>query len=131
MHPGEKQGKPLLGLDEPSLWYEAAAALPPLKADGAILTPEQLEERRAAAEEALANEAAAFENAIGEHLRYHLFQQPARNALRSQWQPPAAVSGCTCRDRKCSTRCKDLLEKIIGICRFREVAFYTFPLITS
>ncbi|CAL8467747.1 g7285 [Coccomyxa elongata] len=63
--PGEKQGKPLLGSSEPSLWYEAAAALPPLEADGATLSPEQLEERRSAAEHALANEAAAFENAIG------------------------------------------------------------------
>ncbi len=67
MHPhaGEKQGKPLLGSSEPSVWYEAAAALPPLEADGATLSPEQLEERRSAAEHALANEAAAFENAIG------------------------------------------------------------------
>lgn len=66
LHAGEKQGKPLLGSNEPSLWYEAAAALPPLQADGATLSPEQLEERRSAAEQALANEAAAFENTIGE-----------------------------------------------------------------
>lgn len=72
---GEKQGKALLGSDEPSLWYEAAAALPPLNADGATLSPEELEERRAAAEQALANEAAAIENAIGEQLQYHHFQQ--------------------------------------------------------
>ncbi len=65
-HAGEKQGKSLLGSNEPSLWYEAAAALPLLEADGSTLSPEQLEERRSTAEQALANEAAAFENAIGE-----------------------------------------------------------------
>lgn len=66
MRAGEKQGKPLLGSDEPSLWYEAAAALAQLKTDGPPLSPEQLEERRSAAEAALEREATAFENAIGE-----------------------------------------------------------------
>ncbi len=66
---GEKQGKSLLGADEPSLWYEAAAALPPLEASvQQPLSQDEVEERRLAAEDAMDGEAAAFEKAFGELL---------------------------------------------------------------
>ena len=57
----------MLGADEPALWYEALAALPPLPDAGsaAPLTPEQVEARRAVAEQAMEAEAAAFEQAFG------------------------------------------------------------------
>ena len=64
---GEKQGKSLLGANEPSLWYEAAAALPPLDTSAQqSLSQDEVEERRLAAEEAMAGEAASFEKAFGE-----------------------------------------------------------------
>ena len=64
---GVKAGKPLLGDDSPSLWYEALAALPPLKDASAApqLAAEEVEERRAAAEQAMQAEAAAFEASLG------------------------------------------------------------------
>lgn len=64
---GDKAGKSLLGDDAPALWYEALAALPPLKDAGAApqLSPEEVEERRAAAEQAMQDEAAAFEANLG------------------------------------------------------------------
>ncbi len=66
---GEKQGKSLLDADEPSLWYEAAAALPPLDSSAQQpLSQDEVEERRLAAEDAMAGEAASFEKAFGELL---------------------------------------------------------------
>ena len=63
---GEKSGKSLLGADEPSLWYEAAAGLPQLDpASSHALSHDDIEERRAAAEEAITAEAASFEKAFG------------------------------------------------------------------
>ena len=64
---GKKLGKALLGADEPALWYEALASMPPLPDAGsaAPLTPEQVEEKRAVAEQAMEAEAAAFEQAYG------------------------------------------------------------------
>ena len=63
---GEKSGKSLLGADEPSLWYEAAAALPQLiPRSSHALSHDEIEERRAAAEEAITTEAASFEKAFG------------------------------------------------------------------
>lgn len=67
LHTGEKQGKSLLGADEPSLWYEAAAALPPLDSSAShSLSQDEMEERRLAAEAAMDGEAASFEKAFGE-----------------------------------------------------------------
>ena len=67
LHTGEKQGKSLLGADEPSLWYEAAAALPPLDfSANHSLSQDEVEEGRLAAEGAMAREAASFEKAFGE-----------------------------------------------------------------
>jgi len=63
---GEKQGKSLLGADEPSLWHEAAAALPPVdSAAQQSLSVDEVEEKRLVAEEAMAGEAASFEKAFG------------------------------------------------------------------
>ena len=73
LHTGEKQGKSLLGADEPSLWYEAAGSLPPLDASARqSLTRDEVEERRLAAEEAMAGEAASFEKAFRELLHFTL-----------------------------------------------------------
>jgi hypothetical protein len=64
---GDKAGKSLLGDNAPALWYEALAALPPLDDAGAApqLSPEEVEERRATAEQAMQAEAAAFEANLG------------------------------------------------------------------
>jgi hypothetical protein len=43
---GEKQGKSLLGKDEPTIWYEAAAALPPLPATSETVSDEVVEQLR-------------------------------------------------------------------------------------
>ena len=66
MPAGEKSGKSLLDANEPSLWYEAAAGLPQLDpASSHALSHDEIEERRAAAEEAITAEAASFEKAFG------------------------------------------------------------------
>ena len=73
LHTGEKQGKSLLGADEPSLWYEAAEALPPVDASAKqSLSHDEVEERRLVAEEAMAGEAASFEKAFGDPLATRL-----------------------------------------------------------
>lgn len=64
---GEKQGKSLLGADEPSLWYEGAAALPPMEPTAhQSFSQDEMEEKRLLAEDAMATEAAAFEKAFGQ-----------------------------------------------------------------
>ena len=87
---GEKQGKSLLGADEPSLWYEAAAALPPLEASAQQpLSQDEVEERRLAAEDAMAGEAAAFEKAFGELLALPSCKSCPLPAVRSSRVPSA------------------------------------------
>ena len=65
---GTKEGgKSLLGRDEPSRWYEAADALPPLAADAANAAPADdatVEAARTQAEEALEREAEILERTM-------------------------------------------------------------------
>ena len=69
---GEKRKASLLSRTEPSLWYEAAAGLPSLPAEAvaaaaaAELTEPELKARKALAERVLENEAAVFEQELGE-----------------------------------------------------------------
>ena len=74
MSTGEKRKVSLLSRTEPSLWYEAAAGLPALPAEAvtaaaaAELTESELKARKAVAERALENEAAVFEQELGERV---------------------------------------------------------------
>jgi hypothetical protein len=63
---GEKSGRLLL-LDssEPSLWYEAAAALPPVQERHTEQDQQFVEQSRQAAEQALEAESSAFEKDFG------------------------------------------------------------------
>ena len=77
---GEKREASLLSRTEPSLWYEAAAGLPALPAEAvaaaaaAELTEPELKARKAVAERALENEAAVFEQELGERVCSFSFQ---------------------------------------------------------
>jgi len=64
---GEKQGHSLLARDSPSLWYEAAAALPVLTggAAAATVTEAEFEAKKQAALAALQNEETFFERDLG------------------------------------------------------------------
>ena len=68
---GEKQGKSLLARDAPSVWYEAAADLPPLPAPAVqaaaanTLSEAEFEAKKQAAIAALQNEEAVFEKDLG------------------------------------------------------------------
>lgn len=85
--PGAGTGKSLLGRDEPTIWYEAAAGLPPLKDADAAGPP--LDEAAAAAmrqraEALLDHEAAVFEKDLAR-----------RNAGDTRWLAQVRRSGTT------------------------------------
>lgn len=78
---GEKQGHSLLARDSPSLWYEAAAALPPLPlltgaAAAATVTEADFEAKKQAALAALQNEETVFERDLGACL-VSIYRHPA------------------------------------------------------
>ncbi len=70
--PGAKEGgKSLLGRDEPSRWYEAADALPPLPASDAAAAPpddEAVEAARAQADAALEVSTVRHSSRVAVHL---------------------------------------------------------------
>lgn len=84
--PGESKGRSLLAHDEPTVWYEAAANLPALKAAPGARAPNEaaVEELRAAADRLLEQEAGAFERDLAR-----------RNAADSRWLSQVRRSGTT------------------------------------
>jgi ribosome biogenesis protein MAK21 len=86
--PGESKGRSLMGADEPTIWYEAAAGLPPLapppgRASGA-LGEAAAEKLRSAGEALVEREAGAFEKDLAR-----------RNAADSRWLAQVRRSGTT------------------------------------
>jgi hypothetical protein len=81
-HAGEARGRSLLGRDEPTVWHEAAAALPRINAAGAPpLDDEAADALRARAEALLERESALFEKDV-----------TSRNAADARWL--AQVRSC-------------------------------------
>ncbi len=82
--PGEKHGKSLLDKDAPTIWYQAAAALPALStsasdANGAV-TDADVDRLREEAETLLQQEAAAFDK-----------EMSRRNPADYKWYVPCAL----------------------------------------
>lgn len=61
---GEKHGKSLLGKDEPTIWYQAAAALPALPPASEQLPDDVIDNLRTQGEQLLEAEAAAFQKEL-------------------------------------------------------------------
>ena len=70
------EGPSLLGRNEPSLWYEAAAALGPCEgsAEEAPVGPDRMQQLQQQGEAALENEARLFDRDLSEslHMAHHL-----------------------------------------------------------
>ena len=88
---GEARGqKSLVQRDEPTIWYEAAAALPPLPASASAtpalgsIDPDLYENCRVKAEALLEQEAAAYER-----------EMSRRNASDAKWLAQVKRSGTT------------------------------------
>ncbi|GFH16007.1 CBF domain-containing protein, partial [Haematococcus lacustris] len=82
--PGEQHGKSLLGKSDPTIWFEAAAALPPLPASDQPISDEDVERLRQQGEQMLANEAASFER-----------EMQKRNAADYKWLQQVKRQGTT------------------------------------
>ncbi|KAL6757303.1 CBF/Mak21 family-domain-containing protein [Haematococcus lacustris] len=82
--PGEQHGKSLLGKSDPTVWFEAAAALPPLPASDQPISDEDVERLRQQGEQMLANEAASFER-----------EMQKRNAADYKWLQQVKRQGTT------------------------------------